>query len=71
MMTALYKGNISVAPSPIHGHGVFADQDFNLNDIIEECPLILVPNSDRTLTRVWPFTLPAKADLAGSPTSHT
>jgi hypothetical protein len=48
-MPALYKGNIIVAPSPIHGLGVFADQDFNVNDIIEECPLILVPNTDTTL----------------------
>ena len=34
---------IFVAPSPTHGRGVFAALPFNANEVVEDCPVLLVP----------------------------
>ncbi len=38
----LFRGNIVVKASPIHGYGVFAAQDFHTDDLIEECYSLLI-----------------------------
>jgi len=38
----LFRGNIVVKASPIHGYGVFAMQDFHQDDLIEECYSLLI-----------------------------
>ena len=32
-----------VAPSPIHGTGVFAGREFEPDDVIESCPVVICP----------------------------
>lgn len=41
--------NIEVIKSKIHQLGVFALIDFKLGDIIETCPIIVLPKKDREL----------------------
>ena len=36
------RNNIEVKSSPIHGLGVFATKDISPNEIVEECPVIIV-----------------------------
>ncbi len=35
-------GDVYVAPSPVHGRGVFAGRSFEVGDVIEECPVLVV-----------------------------
>lgn len=42
MKEALFRTNIVIKRSPIHRYGVFAEQDFLQDDIIEECHTLLV-----------------------------
>ena len=41
------SGDLYVAPSEIHGFGVFAGRQFARGDTIETCPTIVVPLRDR------------------------
>ncbi len=41
-MKPLYQAPIIAKPSSIHGYGVFAEADINVNDVIEECHILLV-----------------------------
>jgi hypothetical protein len=43
MRTKLAHGKISVKKSLLHGYGVFAEQTFMPNDIIEECYVLPTP----------------------------
>ena len=36
-------GDVFVAPSATHGRGVFAGRTFDAGEVIEECPVLLVP----------------------------
>jgi SET domain-containing protein len=38
-----------VAPSPIHGTGVFARRTFGPGDLIESCPVIVCPAGEESL----------------------
>lgn len=38
-----------VAPSPIHGAGVFARRAFRPDDVVEECPVIVCPPPQEAL----------------------
>lgn len=40
--SALVKKKIEVRSSPIHGYGVFATKKILPNEIVEECPLIML-----------------------------
>jgi uncharacterized protein len=40
---SLQNGHIYVAPSTLHGTGVFASQDIEVGDMIEICPVLLFP----------------------------
>jgi hypothetical protein len=42
MNSALQRKNLIVRPSTIHGYGVFAGEDINSGDIIEECYTIIL-----------------------------
>jgi hypothetical protein len=44
MTTTLLRRQISVKRSPIHGYGVFADEDIKKGDIIEECYAVILAN---------------------------
>ena len=37
MKPILKRSKLQVKPSPIHGYGVFAESDFQPQDVIEEC----------------------------------
>jgi SET domain-containing protein len=41
------KANVHVELSPFHGRGVFATLPFADGDVIEECPVIVLPASER------------------------
>jgi uncharacterized protein len=43
-----FRAELRVAPSPVHGRGVFAARRFRPGDLIEECPIVLVP-ADRAV----------------------
>ncbi|MGI9160645.1 MAG: SET domain-containing protein, partial [Saprospiraceae bacterium] len=43
---SLQNTPIFVAPSALHGTGVFAARDIEPGDIIEICPVILFPKSE-------------------------
>ena len=38
-----------VAPSPIHGTGVFAARPFSAGEVIECCPVVVCPGSEEAL----------------------
>lgn len=38
-----------VAPSPLHGFGVFTDEPIAPGDVIEECPVLVIPADQRHL----------------------
>ncbi len=40
---------LSVRASALHGRGVFAERDFFAGDVIEVCPVIRVPSTQRAL----------------------
>lgn len=42
----LLRGNIHIKKSSIAGYGVFADQDFQPGDVIEECYTIMFPKRE-------------------------
>lgn len=60
MTEALKRSSISVKKSPIHGYGVFADQDFQQGDIIEECYVLPIYNELRN----YLFELPSSSGLS-------
>ena len=35
------KADIEVKPSPIHRYGVFAKKDICINEVVEECPVVI------------------------------
>ena len=39
--------SLYVAPSPLHGVGVFTDEPFEPGDPIEECPVLVIPALQR------------------------
>jgi len=41
--------SLYVAPSPLHGFGVFTDEAFASGDPIEECPVLVIPSRQREL----------------------
>ena len=41
--------SLYVAPSPLHGFGVFTDEPFATGDPIEECPVLVIPSPQREL----------------------
>ena len=41
--------SLYVAPSPLHGFGVFTDEAFGSGDPIEECPVLVIPSRQREL----------------------
>ena len=41
--------SLYVAPSPLHGFGVFTDEAFASGDPIEECPVLVIPSPQRQL----------------------
>jgi uncharacterized protein len=41
--------SLYVAPSPLHGFGVFTDEEFASGDPIEECPVLVIPSRQREL----------------------
>lgn len=45
MKSPLRQCQLLVKKSPIHGYGVFADQDIEEDDIIEECHTLVFPQS--------------------------
>lgn len=51
MKDVLFRNNIVVKSSPIHGYGVFAVQDILQGDLIEECHVIIIQESDEALER--------------------
>lgn len=50
MKLKLIRGDISVGKSPIHGYGVFANQQFHPGDIIEECYCLLFDPQENSFT---------------------
>jgi hypothetical protein len=42
----IVAGGLFVARSAIHGTGVFADQFYDVDDIIEQCPVLVVAPAD-------------------------
>jgi len=50
--------NIYVDDSPISGRGVFANRNFELGEIIEFCPMLILPEKDVTSideTELWNY----------------
>ena len=41
--------SLYVAPSPLHGFGVYTDEAFASGDPIEECPVLVIPSRQREL----------------------
>lgn len=49
---------IYIAESPISGRGVFANQRFETNEVIEFCPMLILPEKDVSLidqTQLWNY----------------
>ncbi len=44
MKTELIKHHITAKKSPIHGYGIFADVNINIDEVIEECRIIILEN---------------------------
>lgn len=49
MKRAIVQNNIVVKPSNIHGHGVFAKENFRKGEIIEVCYTLLASDKDEKL----------------------
>lgn len=49
MKTPLNSSKLIVKPSSIHGYGVFANQDFNPQELIEECYALLIHDKNNEL----------------------
>jgi len=51
-ITEIRPGDLYVAPSPVHGMGVFAGRDFRKGEVLEVCPVLLVkPNEIKHLDK--------------------
>src|SRR3990167_774246 len=50
MKNELTRGRIIVKKSSIHGYGVFADQDFQQDELIEECYFLEIQIKEPALT---------------------
>lgn len=71
------KSDIEIKPSPIHRYGVFAKKDIAPNNLIEECPMILLNkletghlNAITTKTFTWDDNTRALALGYGSMYNH-
>jgi hypothetical protein len=53
MKTTLERKKILIKQSPIHGYGVFADEDFEPNETIEECHMLLAHQADPALANYY------------------
>ena len=42
----IHPGDLYVAPSPVHGMGVFAGRDFKKGEVLEVCPVLRVKPSE-------------------------
>ena len=42
-LTTTHTPGIRYGESPIHGTGVFAERDFAVDEVIEVCPVLLIP----------------------------
>jgi SET domain-containing protein len=50
--TEIHPGDLYIAPSAVHGLGVFANRDFRKGEILEVCPVLLVqPNEIKHLDK--------------------
>ena len=48
----IHPGDLYVAPSRVHGMGVFAGRDFKKGEVLEVCPVLLVqPNEIKHLDK--------------------
>lgn len=48
-MQSLNRNAITVKRSPLHGYGVFADGDIHAGDVIEECHMLLMDDSNAAI----------------------
>lgn len=62
-MSMLIQKPLFVKKSPIHGYGVFAGEDFNPGEIVEECYTILSNGEDKTLKNYYFFCYENKTGL--------
>lgn len=53
MKPELYRAKLTVKPSSIHGYGVFAEQDFAPDELIEECYALLFTKKDQNLINYY------------------
>lgn len=53
MKSPLFRAALVVKKSPIHGYGVFADQDIEAGDTIEECYAFLLDKQDLSLANYY------------------
>lgn len=49
MKTQLFRGDIYIGKSPVHGYGVFAQQHFRPGDTIEECYCLVFKRNEKFL----------------------
>lgn len=49
MKTQLFRGDIYIGKSPVHGYGVFAKQYFQPGDTIEECYCLVFKANEKLL----------------------
>ncbi len=45
------EASVYAAPSPRHGRGVFAGRGFRTGEVVERCPVLRIPASDRRLVQ--------------------
>ena len=53
--TPIRAPKLYVKSSPVHGNGVFADADFQPDDVIEQCPLMIFSQEDRYVVARYAF----------------
>lgn len=61
MTSKLMKSLLSIRPSPIHGYGVFADEDIAADAVIEECPALTLQTQEEL--RNYTFNVDSKNGL--------
>lgn len=61
MKPKLEKSQLSVRSSPIHGYGVFADEDIAIDTVIEECSALTLQTKEEL--RDYTFNLDSKIGL--------
>jgi SET domain-containing protein len=49
----LKKPLVEVRQSAVHGYGVFAARDITEGELIEECPVIIVPHANLDFINYW------------------